>query len=160
VREALTQQAPAASAAPLVDRHELARLLGVSAATIARMTAEGMPHVFGGAAPRYAADEVRTWLAGRSHDPLYFEPPGGVNQSGLAHLHGLTRARVTQVLNLLKLHPAILHFLRAMRPGPHARLFTGRRVRPLLPLDPAVQAREAKTLLPGFVPLRTARRKA
>ncbi|MGA7123793.1 MAG: helix-turn-helix domain-containing protein [Polyangiaceae bacterium] len=65
VREALTQQAPAASAAPLVDRHELARLLGVSAATIARMTAEGMPHVFAGAAPRYAADEVRTWLAER-----------------------------------------------------------------------------------------------
>jgi ParB-like chromosome segregation protein Spo0J len=85
---------------------------------------------------------------------------GGVNQSGLARRHGLTRARVTQVLNLLKLHPAILHFLRAMRPGPHARLFTERRVRPLLPLDPAVQAREAKTLLPGFVPLRTARRTA
>jgi hypothetical protein len=85
---------------------------------------------------------------------------GGVNQSGLAHLHGLTRARVTQVLNLLKLHPAILHFLRAMRPGPHARLFTERRVRPLLPLDPAVQVREAKTLLPGFVPLRCARRTA
>jgi len=85
---------------------------------------------------------------------------GGVNQSGLAQRHGLTRARVTQVLNLLKLHPAILHFLRSMRPGPHARLFTERRVRPLLPLDPAFQAREAKTLLPGFVPLRTARRTA
>jgi hypothetical protein len=85
---------------------------------------------------------------------------GGVNQSGLARRHGLTRARVTQVLNLLELHPAILHFLCAMRPGPHARLFTERRVRPLLPLDPAVQAREAKKLLLGFVPLRTARGKA
>ena len=85
---------------------------------------------------------------------------GDVNRSGLARRHGLTRARVTQVLNLLKLHPAILHFLRAMRPGPHARLFTERRVRPLLPLDPAAQAREAKTLLPGFVPLTTTRRTA
>jgi hypothetical protein len=34
VSEALTQQAPTTSGPPLVDRHELARLLGVSAATI------------------------------------------------------------------------------------------------------------------------------
>jgi hypothetical protein len=81
---------------------------------------------------------------------------GGVNQSGLARRHGLTRARVTQVLNLLKLHPAILSFLREMPPGPHARLFTERRVRPLLPLDPPVQVREARTLLPGFPPRRFA----
>lgn len=65
VREALSEQVPAASAVPLVDRHELARLLGVSAATIARMTAEGMPHVFAGASPRYGAEEVRAWLAQR-----------------------------------------------------------------------------------------------
>lgn len=81
---------------------------------------------------------------------------GGVNQSGLAHLHGLTRARVTQMLGLLKLHPAILNFLREMPPGPHAGLFTERRVRPLLALDPAAQVREARTLLPGFSPRRTA----
>jgi len=65
VREALSQQVPAASAAPLVDRHELARLLGVSAATVARMTAEGMPHVFAGASPRYAPDQVHVWLSER-----------------------------------------------------------------------------------------------
>lgn len=62
---------------------------------------------------------------------------GGVNQSGLARLHGLTRARVTQVLNVLKLHPAILAALRDLTPGPHARLYTERRVRRLegLPLE-------------------------
>ncbi len=85
---------------------------------------------------------------------------GGVNQSGLAQRHGLTRARVTQVLNLLRLHPIILDFLRGMTPGPYARLFTERRVRPLLPLDPAVQVREARTLLPGFAPPRASRRTA
>lgn len=85
---------------------------------------------------------------------------GGVNQSGLARRHGLTRARVTQVLNLLKLHPTILDFLRGMPAGPHARLFTERRVRPLLRIEPAAQANEARTLLPGFVPQRTGRRTA
>lgn len=65
VREALSEQAPRTPASPLVSRHELARLLGVSAATVTRMTAEGMPHVFAGASPRYAADEVRAWLAER-----------------------------------------------------------------------------------------------
>lgn len=33
---------------------------------------------------------------------------GSVNQSGLAHRHGITRARVTQVLGLLRLHPEIV----------------------------------------------------
>jgi hypothetical protein len=37
---------------------------------------------------------------------------GKVNQSGLAHLYGLTRARVTHILNLLKLQPAIPAYLR------------------------------------------------
>ena len=40
-----------------------------------------------------------------------------VNQSALANLHGLTRARVTQILNLFKLHPAILEFLRRAPAG-------------------------------------------
>ena len=55
---------------------------------------------------------------------------GGVDQAGLARGHGLTRARVTQVLNLLKLHPTILDFLRGTPPGPRAGLFTERRRAP------------------------------
>jgi excisionase family DNA binding protein len=64
VREAVSKPG-LAEPSPLVDRHELARLLGVSAATVTRMTAEGMPHVFAGASPRCAAEEVRAWLAQR-----------------------------------------------------------------------------------------------
>jgi len=65
VREVLAEQDKPAAASPLVNRHELARLLGVSAATITRMTAEGLPHVFAGASPRYAVDEARAWLLQR-----------------------------------------------------------------------------------------------
>jgi hypothetical protein len=85
---------------------------------------------------------------------------GAVNQSGLAQRHGLTRARVTQVLNLLRLHPTIIDFLRGMTPRPHARLFTERRVRPLLRLEPTDQLKVARDLLPGFAPERTGRRTA
>jgi hypothetical protein len=76
---------------------------------------------------------------------------GTVNQSGLARLHGLTRARITQVLNLLKLDPSILDFLRTLSAGPRARFYTERRVRPLLPLAPAAQLRRAHTVIPDFV---------
>jgi hypothetical protein len=80
---------------------------------------------------------------------------GGVNQSGLARSHGFTRARVTQVLNLLKLHPAVRDYLRGLLPGPQSRLYTERRVRPLLLLEPAAQLDVASNLLRGFVPRRT-----
>jgi len=85
---------------------------------------------------------------------------GGVNQAYLARSHGLTRARVTQVLNLLKLHPTILDFLRVTPPGPRAGLFTERRVRPLLQLEPTDQLKVARDVLPGFAPKRTGRRTA
>jgi hypothetical protein len=88
------------------------------------------------------ADEFRQRLDG-----------GDVNQSGLARLHGLTRARVTQILNLLTLHPRILDFLRTLPPGPRARLYTERRMRPLLRLEPPGQLRTARALLPDFAPL-------
>jgi hypothetical protein len=75
---------------------------------------------------------------------------GGVNQSGLAHLHGLTRARVTQLLNLLKLHPAILDYIRE-QPGQTPRNRPSeRKLRGLTRLPPAVQLNRARRLLPGF----------
>jgi excisionase family DNA binding protein len=76
VREALSERPSPSSASPLVSRHELARLLGVSAATVTRMTAEGMPHVFAGASPRYSADEVRAWLAQRGRKGTKAAPQG------------------------------------------------------------------------------------
>lgn len=66
------------------------------------------------------------------------------------------------MLNLLKLHPTILDFdfLRVTPPGPRAGLFTERRVRPLLQLEPTDQLKVARDLLPGFAPERTGRRTA
>ncbi len=75
---------------------------------------------------------------------------GKINQAGLSHMYGVSRPRVTQVLHLLKLHPDILAFLRSLEPGPHAALYTERRLRPLLPLEPEEQLREAPRLLRGF----------
>jgi excisionase family DNA binding protein len=75
VREVLNEKPAPSSALPLVSRHELARLLGVSAATVTRMTAEGMPHVFAGASPRYAAEEVHAWLAQRGRRGTKAAPP-------------------------------------------------------------------------------------
>lgn len=75
---------------------------------------------------------------------------GGVNQADLARLHGLTRARVTQVLHLLRLAPVILDFLKRLPAGPHARMYSERRIRPLLSLDATSQLREAPRALPGF----------
>jgi hypothetical protein len=77
---------------------------------------------------------------------------GAVTRADLARIHGITRARVTQVLNLLRLHPAVVEFLRAQPAGPHARRFTERRVRPLLALDRERQLDEARLLLNGFQP--------
>ena len=73
--QALAAQAtPAPMAAPLLDKRELARALDVSPATIARLTGEGMPHVFVGASPRYALDDVRAWLAARGRQGTSAKP--------------------------------------------------------------------------------------
>ncbi len=72
---ALAAHTPTPSTTPLMDRSELARALAVSPATVTRMTAEGMPHVFAGASPRYALDEVRGWLAERGRRGTQAAPP-------------------------------------------------------------------------------------
>jgi excisionase family DNA binding protein len=75
LRATLAAHASSPSAAPLVDRREVARLLNVSAATVTRMTAEGMPHVFAGASPRYSVDEVHAWLDARGRRGTKSTPP-------------------------------------------------------------------------------------
>lgn len=47
----------------------------------------------------------------------------------LARQHGLTRARVTQLLDLLKLDPAILDYVRNLPAGTHERLVTEKKLR-------------------------------
>lgn len=64
--QALAAHAPPAPlTTPLVDRRELARVLGVSAATVTRLTAEGLSCTYVGDSPRYSLHEVRAWLAAR-----------------------------------------------------------------------------------------------
>lgn len=83
---------------------------------------------------------------------------GSVNQADLARRLGLTRARVTQVLRVLTLHPAILDFLRKLPAGPRARLYTERRIRPLLSLERSEQLDHASIRLSGFPPRKTGQR--
>jgi hypothetical protein len=75
VDAALAERAAAPSTAPLRDKGELARALDVSPATITRLTGEGMPHVFVGASPRYALDEVCAWLAARGRQGTIAKQP-------------------------------------------------------------------------------------
>lgn len=75
----------------------------------------------------------------------------GVNAAHLAREHGLTRARLSQIVSLHRLCSRVLAFLRRLDPGPISRLFTERRVRPLLRLTETQQLRLARRILPGFV---------
>jgi hypothetical protein len=68
-------QAPATSA--LVSRLELARLLAVSAATVTRLTAEGLVCTYVGDSPRYDVEAVRVWLAERGAKPTKAKPSSG-----------------------------------------------------------------------------------
>ncbi len=75
---------------------------------------------------------------------------GEVNRTGLAHLYGLTKPRVTQLLNLLKLHPLILDYLRSLGSGRPRAWITERRLRGLTGIEPAAQVDAAVKVVPGF----------
>jgi hypothetical protein len=73
------------------------------------------------------ADQLRTMIESK-----------GVNQSQLARRFGMTRARVSQILRLHKLHPAIQDYVRNLT-GVGPRYLTERRLRPISYLAPADQ---------------------
>src|SRR5262252_5604119 len=58
--------APASAPVPLVDKREMARLLGVSVATVDRHDREGQPHLYIGDVKRYDAAAVLAWHRERS----------------------------------------------------------------------------------------------
>jgi hypothetical protein len=60
---------PAPSPQPLVDKRELARVLGVSVATIDRLDREGQPHVRVGDVKRYCVADVVAWHRERTPPP-------------------------------------------------------------------------------------------
>lgn len=72
------------------------------------------------------------------------------NQAELARTFGLTRARVTQLLQLLDLHPDILAYARGLPPGTPTKFVTERGLRPLLKLKPEQQLRQARRLVQGY----------
>ena len=72
-------------------------------------------------------------------------------RSELAREEGVSAMRVTQVLALLKLHPAIRDAIRALARGTAERAVTERRLRPLTRLSYDQQIREIERLVPGLL---------
>jgi|GEM_PF-2629562 predicted DNA-binding transcriptional regulator AlpA len=62
---AARRPAPPTPPTPLLSRRELAAALGVSPASLDRLTRQGMPRLMVGATPRYDLAAVREWLASR-----------------------------------------------------------------------------------------------
>jgi hypothetical protein len=72
------------------------------------------------------------------------------NRSQLARKLGFTRARITQLMGLLKLHPAIKAYVRGLPPGTPTRMVTEKQLRPLTRLDQNEQLHRAAGFLRGF----------
>jgi hypothetical protein len=82
------------------------------------------------------------------------------NRAALARQERLTRARVTQLMNLLVLHPVILEYLRGLAPGRSSVLITERRLRRVAKQSPADQLRLAEKTITGLLAWRRSRRAA
>jgi len=72
-------------------------------------------------------------------------------RAALARQYGLTRARVTQLMDLLKLDPLILDYVRNLPAGTPERLVTEKNLRRLVKLPLSDQLKEAKSRVAGFV---------
>ncbi|MBK7072925.1 MAG: hypothetical protein IPH44_11535 [Myxococcales bacterium] len=82
------------------------------------------------------------------------------NRAWLARHHGLTRARVTQLMSLLLLHPDILDYVRNLPAGTPERLVTEKKLRRLVRLPFASQLKEAALRVAGFAARATGRHSA
>ena len=71
------------------------------------------------------------------------------NRAALAAQYGMTRARVTQILALRKLHPEILRYVTELDPD-SGTILSERQLRPLLSMDLDDQLTAARLRLPGF----------
>jgi hypothetical protein len=73
------------------------------------------------------------------------------NQAMLARFHQITRARVTQLLHLLDLHPAIRAFAKGLPPTTAPRkAVTEKALKPLLALPAEKQLLVASRMIAGF----------
>lgn len=73
------------------------------------------------------------------------------NRADLARRFRLTRARVTQLMKLLKLHPVILAYVKSLPPGTPTKQVTERGLRSLLCLALGKQVPVAEKMLRGFL---------
>lgn len=71
-------------------------------------------------------------------------------RAALARQYGLTRARITQLLDLLKLDPSILNYVRNLPAGTPERMVTERTLRRLVRLSRESQLRDAEKHVAGF----------
>lgn len=72
------------------------------------------------------------------------------NRAELARRFRLTRARVTQLMQLLDLHPLVLLFVKQLPPGTPTKMLTERGLRGLVRLPKKVQLATARRIVPGF----------
>ncbi len=79
------------------------------------------------------------------------------SRADLARRFGLTRARVTQILNLLKLHSRVVSYLENLGAGTPFRFVTERKLRALTALPVERQVEWAAEHLPGWRPSGTQR---
>jgi hypothetical protein len=71
-------------------------------------------------------------------------------RADVAAANGLSAARVSQLLALLKLAPSLVAFIRSLPAGTPARTITERALRRLTRLQQRDQVSEARRLFPGF----------
>jgi hypothetical protein len=71
-----------------------------------------------------------------------------LNMAGIAHIKGVSRARVTQVMNLLRLPKRLQTVLRGVTTPEQIRLLSERKLRPIMACsDPRIQQRLVQDLL-------------
>ena len=82
---------------------------------------------------------------------------GVINRrSDLALLHGIYKPRVTQLLDLHRLHPEIIAFIRSLKPGKILKPTTEKKLRAWVELSPSEQLKTAEVQVAGFAEYRKA----
>jgi len=88
------------------------------------------------------------------------ETGAATTRTALARQYRLTKPRVTQLMELLHLHPDILAYVRNLPSSTPERLVTERKLRRLVKLPLPRQVSEAVKSLPGFAAHRAQRKTA
>ncbi len=70
------------------------------------------------------------------------------HRAEISHREGVSRARVTQIMSLLRLHPRVQERVRELEPGTPERLVTERKLRPLANLALNQQLAAAASTIP------------